>query len=121
MIKFSLPATLPIALAYFRPWTGSVKTMGFHKYSVTCVLLLGEEEMFMTTVGRSAIQSYVVVSAGKDAEVKIWWDGGSAINCLHIHPSPVKELKFFGGLVSDLGLGSTLLSSPNDGGFHTLF
>ena len=89
-----------------------MKTMGFHKYSVTCVLLLGEEEMFMTTVGRSAIQSYVVVSAGKDAEVKIWWDGGSAINCLHIHPSTVKELRLLGGLVSYLGLGSTLLSSP---------
>ena len=69
--------------------------MGLHKSSVTCVLLLGEEEMFMQPIGLSTFQSYVVISGDKKGEVKIWWDGGSAITCSECHLSSVKELRIF--------------------------
>ena len=69
--------------------------MGFHKSSVTCVLLLGEEEMFMQLIGLSTFQSYVVISGDKKGEVKIWCDGGSAITCTHGHLSSVRELRIF--------------------------
>ena len=98
---------------FVRPWNGSVKTMGFHKSGVTCVLLFGEEEMFMQPVGLSIFQSYVVISAGKDAEVKIWWDGGSAITCLQSHLSCVKELTILDGQVNKTTLLKRKLKELN--------
>ena len=80
-----------------RPWTGSIKTLGLHKSSVTCMLLLGNEESlkqpFATHLnGGSKVQNYVVMSGDKKGEVKIWYDGGSAITCTQSHYSSVREL-----------------------------
>ena len=35
------------------------------------------------------------MSGDKKGEVKIWWDGGSAITCTQSHLSSVKELRIF--------------------------
>ena len=79
---------------FFRPWTGSIKTLGFHKSNVTCVLLLGEELTKKHIDNRMNINfGYVVISGDKKGEVKIWWDGGSAITCNMNHLSSVKELR----------------------------
>ena len=60
--------------------------------------MLGEEEQFGTQMlgldGK--IKGYVVISGDKRGEVKIWWDGGSAITCSQSHVSPVRELRIYG-------------------------
>ena len=83
-----------------RPWTGSIKTMGFHKTNVTCVLLLGEELTNKHFANRmNDGHGYVVMSGDKKGEVKIWWDGGSAITCSLNHLSSVRELRLFAAKV----------------------
>ena len=80
----------------YRPWNGSIKTLGFHKSNVTCVLLLGEEVIIQNKDAEmNNTQSYVVISGDKKGEVKIWWDGGSAITCTFNHLSSVREIKVF--------------------------
>ena len=87
----------------FRPWSGSIKTLGSHKISVTCVLLLGVQDTILGSYASdslslrssSNVQSYVIISGDKKGEVKIWVDGGSAITCLQSHLSAVRELRTF--------------------------
>lgn len=87
----------------FRPWSGSIKTLGSHKISVTCVLLLGVQDTILGSYASdslslrssSNVQSYVIMSGDKKGEVKIWVDGGSAITCLQSHLSAVRELRTF--------------------------
>ena len=93
--KVMYSITLKFTL-FYRPWTGSIKTLGFHKGNVTCILLLGEEmirQFHKKQIDNSL--SYVVMSGDKKGEVKIWWDGGSAITCTQSHLSSVKELRVF--------------------------
>ena len=63
--------------------------------------MLGEELSSMQRLGldSSNIKGYVVVSGDKKGEVKIWWDGGSAITCNQSHLSPVRELRIYGSQV----------------------
>ena len=87
----------------FRPWSGSIKTLGSHKISVTCVLLLGVQDTIVGSYASdslslrssSNVQSYVIMSGDKKGEIKIWVDGGSAITCLQSHLSAVRELRTF--------------------------
>ena len=77
--------------------------MGFHKTNVTCVLLLGEELTSKLLANKMTdCHGYVVMSGDKKGEVKIWWDGGSAITCSLTHLSSVRELRVFAARVCSL-------------------
>ena len=39
------------------------------------------------------IGTAVVVSGSEDGAVKIWWDGGRALNCKIVHSDPVRQIK----------------------------
>ena len=68
--------------------------------------MIGEEERFgMQMLGLDGnFKGYVVMSGDKKGEVKIWWDGGSAITCTQSHLSPVRELRIYGSQVKIQGL-----------------
>lgn len=73
------------AVRLYYPASATVKNLGTHN---KCVKVIAST----TSVLEDQMETVVAVTGSADGSVRIWWDGGKAIQCNHEHKTQVRQV-----------------------------